>query len=191
MILQIQQYMENNIFEISSYNPKFSDSFFFDNNVWIHILCPMGNTNQSKQKKYSNFLSAISSANGAIFVNSMVLSEFANTYLRYEFNLWKDSSGIQKPTFKKDFVGTPLYIKITKEIKSHINKIMQICEKSSDNFNAININNILSHFEFIDFNDSYYIEFMALSNWKFVTDDSDFKKYKNHSITVISDLKTI
>lgn len=63
---------------------------------------------------------------------------------------------------------------------------MRICVKTSDNFNAIEIENVLSHFSHIDFNDSYYIEMAKLDKWKIVTDDNDFSKYSNHNIEIIT-----
>ena len=63
---------------------------------------------------------------------------------------------------------------------------MKFCEKSSDNFNAINLNDVFTHLQSIDFNDSYYIELAKLDNWKIVTDDKDFTSYTNHNLDVIT-----
>ena len=70
------------------------------------------------------------------------------------------------------------------EVKLNVKQIMKICDKSSDNFNAIDIDSVLKHLSSIDFNDSYYIEIAQLDNWKFVTDDSDFVNYKNHNLEI-------
>ena len=61
-----------------------------------------------------------------------------------------------------------------------------MCEKTSDNFNAIEIDDVLSHFSYIDFNDSYYLEMAKIAKWKIVTDDNDFSKYLNHGIEIIT-----
>ncbi len=178
--------MAANKIDISKYQPKSGDSFFFDNNVWIFIFGAIGNYNLPQQKTYSNFLSASQSVGATIFTNSMILSEFSNRILRFNFQQWQKSSGIVQPDFKKHFIGTDRYKETVSEITLYINKIMRISERSTDNFNAININRVLRHLEFIDFNDSYMIEMASIGSWKIVTDDGDFVKYQDHSVDIIT-----
>lgn len=178
--------MAANIVNIKNYTPKSSDVFFFDNNIWMFLFCPIGDYNQKRQKVYSSFLQSIQTSRGTIFISSLVLSEFTNRYLRMDFELWKKTTGDYSADFKKDYVSSSKYSLTVKEIKIQINKIMRFCEKSSDNFNAINLDNVLNHLSVIDFNDSYYIELAKLDNWKLVTDDKDFTTYTNHSLDVIT-----
>ena len=178
--------MGANKIDINSYQPKSGDSFYFDNNVWIYIFEPLGNYNLDLQKKYSNFLAASRSVGATIFINSMILSEFSNRILRFSYDRWKGKSGLVSPDYKKDFIPTQAYKDTVEEITIHINKILRITERGSDNFNAINMTNVLTHLKFIDFNDSYMIEMARLSQWKIVTDDGDFVKYQGHSIDIIT-----
>lgn len=178
--------MEANKIDIRTYQPKSGDCFFFDNNVWIYIFGPVASYNKNLQQIYSRFLSATQTAGATIFINSMILSEFSNRILRLNFDQWKRKCGIINPDYKRDFIGTNDYKDTVSELKLNIGKIIKITERGSDNFNAVNINRVLSHLEFIDFNDSYMIEMAATSGWKIVTDDGDFVKYQNHSITVIT-----
>ena len=172
--------------DITKYTPKSSDVFFFDNNVWMYLFCPLGNYNKTKQKYYSSFLQSISTSRSTIFISSMVLSEFSNRNLRMDFDLWKDETGKHSAEFKKDYAGTSRYKEMVEEIKISINTIMKFCVKTSDNFNAIAIENVLVHLSYIDFNDSYYIELAKLDKWKIVTDDKDFSKYTNHNIEIVT-----
>jgi predicted nucleic acid-binding protein len=178
--------MAANIIDIKSYSPKSSDVYFFDNNVWMYLFCPLGNYQKNRQKSYSMFLKSIQSSKGTIFINSLVLSEFTNRYLRMDFEQWKKETNNHGVDYKKAYVGTPRYIETAKEIKLQIKSILSFCEKSSDNFNAINLDNVLTHFESIDFNDSYYIEFAQLDNMIFVTDDKDFTNYSKHNLSVVT-----
>lgn len=178
--------MAANKIDIKTYQPKSGDSFFFDNNVWIFIFGAIGNYQKPLQKTYSSFLSASQSVGATIFTNSMVLSEFSNRLLRLSFDQWKKETGNFRSDFKRDFIGTQTYVDTVTEITAYINKIMRLTERSSDNFNAINMDRVLTHLEFIDFNDSYMIEMAALSGWKIVTDDGDFVNYQGHSIDVIT-----
>lgn len=172
--------------DITKYHPKSSDIFFFDNNVWMYLFCPLGNFNKSKQKYYSSFLQSVTTSRSTIFISSMVLSEFSNRNLRMDFDLWKDETSNHSAEFKRDYVGTNRYKNTVEEIKVSINSIMKCCDKTSDNFNAIEIGSILVHLSHIDFNDSYYIELAKLDKWKIVTDDNDFSKYTNHNVEIIT-----
>ena len=172
--------------DITKYTPKSSDLFFFDNNVWMYLFCTLASYNKSKQKHYSSFLQSITTSRSTIFISSMVLSEFTNRNLRMDFDLWKDDTGKHDADFKKDYVGTVRYKETVQEIQRSINNIMKFCEKTSDNFNAIDLINVFTHLSHIDFNDSYYLELAKFDKWKIVTDDSDFYKYANHNIEIVT-----
>ncbi len=182
-------FMAANVLDIKKYSPRSSDIFFFDNNVWMYIFCPLGNYNKAKQSIYSSLLQNITSAKGTIFINSLILSEFTNRYLRMDFEQWKKQNNYYNFGFKKDYIGTEQYRDTVKEIKRIINIILSFCEKSSDNFNAVNLDEVLKHFSDIDFNDSYYLELANIDNLKIVTDDNDFVNYKGHNVAVITSLE--
>lgn len=178
--------MAAEILDIQSYEPRSSDIFFFDNNIWMFLYCPISGYYKSKQQIYSKFLQKVTSAGAGIFINSLILSEFANANFRLDFDLWKKEESKFEASYKKDFVGSFRYKETAEEIKSSIHQILKLCEKSSDDFNAVDFPRVLNHLNSIDFNDSYYLELASLKNWKIVTDDRDFVNYKNHDCTVIT-----
>jgi predicted nucleic acid-binding protein len=178
--------MAAKLINISTYTPVPADCFFFDNNIWMYLFCPLGNYNMRKQSEYSSFLQKVRSSDCEIYANSMVLSEFANSYLRLDFKQWIQDTGNHGAEFKRDYVGTEQYKSTADEIRIQINRILGICERVNDSFNAIDMSAVFSHFQAIDFNDSYYIELGKIWNWKFVTDDRDFVTYTNHNLDVIS-----
>lgn len=178
--------MAAKIIDITQYSPKSLDIFFFDNSVWMYLFCPLGSYNSNKQKYYSAFLQSIKTSGSTIFISSLVLSEFTNRYLRMDFERWKDETNNFTADFKNEFIGTTRYSNTIIEIKRNINQIMMFCEKSSDNFNAIELDSIFQHLTEIDFNDSYYIELAKISNWKIVTDDKDFIKCLTHNLEIIT-----
>ncbi|MDO9580527.1 MAG: PIN domain-containing protein [Bacteroidales bacterium] len=178
--------MAAKVIDITKYSPKSLDLFFFDNSVWMYLFCPLGSYNSNKQKNYSVFLQSIKTSKSTIFISSLVLSEFANRYLRMDFDRWKGEINNRTANFKKNYIGTQRYNDTIEEIKRNINQIMMFCDKSSDNFNAIELNSIFQHLSEIDFNDSYYIELAKLGNWKIVTDDKDFIKCPGHDLEIIT-----
>jgi predicted nucleic acid-binding protein len=180
------QFMAAKKIDITRYYPSSSDIFFFDNNVWMYLFYPLGDYNKKRQKHYSSFLQNIQTSRSSIFINSMVLSEFANRYLRIDFDLWKQKTGNFSYEYKKHYVGTTRYTETVEEIKTQIKQIMRCCERASDDFNAIDINRVFQHFQYIDFNDSYYLELAIRSKWKIVTDDEDFITYQNHKLEIVT-----
>lgn len=178
--------MAAKITDISTSQPKSADIYFFDNNIWMYLFCPLGNYNKARQNAYSRFLHSVKSVGATIFINSLILSEFTNRYLRMDFEQWKKDEGIPDLEFKNHFIGTDRYKETVSEIKQHVKSIMKLCERTPDNFNAVNLDNVLTHLSAIDFNDSYYIEFVPLIRAKLVTDDSDFIRYKNHDLEVLT-----
>jgi hypothetical protein len=166
---------ENKIIKIGSYTPKSSDVFLFDNNIWMYLFCPLaGFQKDKKQRVYSNFFSSLLSRKLPIYINSLILSEFSNRYLRLDYDLCnKNTFPLKYKLFKKDYVGSPQYVKTTSDVKSLLNQIMSVCQKCSDEFNSINIPEVFNLFEKIGFNDSYYMHLAKLKNWIIVSDDSD------------------
>lgn len=181
--------MGTKVTDITSYSPKSSDVFLFDTNIWIFLFCPLGGASKNQQQIYSSFLKSVKSSRSTIFINSLILSEFANTFLKIDFRLWEVSRRPEKLIYKRDYVGTSRYKETVKLVTCSINEILRFCDKGTDNLNSLGIDRILSRFQQIDFNDSYYIELSAFSKYKIVTDDHDFIKYNNHDQEILTILK--
>ncbi len=183
---------KNNVIKLSTYTAKADDVFFFDNNIWMFIFCPLANYSKGKkQHHYSAFFKSLLSRKLHIYTSSLVLSEFANRYLRLDFDIVRSDpkqAGVYN-NFKKDYVGSERYKKTVKEVKQQLKQIVSICQKCSDEFNSIDTNMVFELFETIGFNDSYYAHLATKKNWKIVTDDSDFIKTNLPSIglTILSE----
>lgn len=163
------------IHDISTHEITFNDAFLFDTNVWMFLFCPIGNYKPHKQKKYFSFLAKLVRDKRTIFINSLILSEFSNAYLRLDFNIWKDEVGDKsKLEFKKDFTKTQQYKDTVVQVKNAIKSILSITQKCNDDFSSINFDKVLTNFGNIDFNDSYYLEIAQKNKWKVVTDDADY-----------------
>jgi len=177
------------VINVSRYYPRQTDFFLFDTSVWILLFCPIGNTRVYEQRAFSSFLKNVRSSRSSIFMTSLILSEYANACLKMDFNKWAKTEGPIGAKYKRDYVGTDRYKKTVNLLIPTMQNIMSICEKGSDNFNFLDIDKVLSHFQSIDFNDSYYLELSKDSNFKIVTADYDFVKYKNHGLGIITLLR--
>ncbi|MCV9387427.1 PIN domain-containing protein [Reichenbachiella ulvae] len=172
--------------DIRHYQPSSSDRLLFDNNIWMFLFCPLGNYQQWKQDLYSDFFARCLSNSATILTSSLIFSEFSNAYLRLDFNLWKESTSVPSPNYKRDYQATQDYVDTANEIKNHINSINQVSSKINDQFDQLNSNKIFQRLDQIDFNDSYYIELAESNNLKIVTDDRDFQKLPGISCEIIS-----
>lgn len=172
--------MPNTIELVKNYSIKSGDSFFFDNNIWMFLYCPIGNYKKHQQEKFSKFLEYILHRGNPIYTNSLVLSEFSNRYLKLEYDLLRKDplNAGSYNDYKKKFVGSPQYLSAIAQIKIHIRNILKIATKCSDEFNSINLDEMLNVFTNIGFNDSYYLHLAKIKNWIIVTDDGDFTNNK-------------
>ncbi len=170
---------------ISGHTPAFNESLFFDNNVWVYLFCPFANYQKDKQRAYSNFLKTAQQKQCAIYINSLVLSEFCNYWLQTEFKNWKRNNPGTKD-YKKDFIPTPEFQRAVEDVKNALSRILQIAVKNNDDFNAVDFENVMNELGNCDFNDSYYIELARMKNWKIVTDDADFFKDNLLDVEIIT-----
>ncbi|GAB4233140.1 MAG: hypothetical protein Tsb0034_06220 [Ekhidna sp.] len=118
----------------------------------------------------------------------MVLSEFANTYLRIDFNLWKKETSNFGADYKKDFVGTTRFKDTVSDIKGAIGQILKKSERMTDDFNAIDLDHVFTEFGRADFNDAYYLELASKNGWKIVTNDRDFFEDNEMDVDIITAL---
>ena len=163
---------------IRDFQVKSGDCFFFDNNVWMFLFSPISNANQYQQRAYSNILSQIQSARATIYINSLVVSEYVNRSLRLTHALWaqrKAKSGVRFLEFKRDFRPTEDFETAKKDISVEMAEILSITERKPDDFNALNLSDVLDA-KGMDFNDAYYANFCKLNRLILVTDDRDLQQ---------------
>lgn len=149
------------------------------------LLAPMINSNEKKQERATRFLKNISTYNIQIALVSLVVSEFANTSMRFFFNIWKKHPQNVSCDYKKDYKQSQDYRNNLEDVKVMLSKIynLDFVQKYPDDFNAINSNHIIENFH-IDYNDAYYLELCAKNDWILVTSDNDFDNI-DKGITIV------
>lgn len=149
---------------------------------------PAGKLSEKKQSAYSCFFADIISHRATIYINSLVLSEFANTYLRLDFQLWKKRPENCRADYKRDYLQSTQYATTALSVQAVMRNILKVSERMPDNFNAVNLELIFNHFKTIDFNDSYFIEYCRScgKNMLFVSDDKDFSKIDCGNVKVLT-----
>jgi hypothetical protein len=103
------------------------------------------------------------------------------------YNKWKKKpENIYNSDYKLHFVGSDEYNNSINEIKLTLKTILKKAERTSDNFNSIDLNHIFSELENCDFNDSYYLELARMNKWKIVSDDADLLKNNSLNVEIIT-----
>lgn len=177
-----------NITQIKDYSVKSGDVFFFDTNVWMCIFGPLAGTRKAKQKAYSNLLKAIQTARASIFVSSLILAEYVNACLQISFKMWKRlPENVMALDFKRDYRGTEDYRETLKDLKGQVRDILQLADRISDSFNAVDVVRFFD-MQDIDFNDAYYIELCNMQSNKIilVTDDKDILNSQSACIQMLT-----
>ncbi len=175
-----------NRINLRNYNPTSSDKFFFDNNIWMLLNCPIGNVDIKLQQLYSSLQHLIISSRASIYINSLVLSEFANASLRISFDMWKRTQTVSGLDYKRDFIPTKQYQDSAKSVIGAIKNILALTMRQPDDFHNISMGTVYTYFEQIDFNDSYYVEFCKANSYILVTRDKDFDKIQDAAFKCIT-----
>jgi hypothetical protein len=160
---------------IQNYTPSADEPLLFDTNVWMLVTSPIGNYAAHRVRKYSNFLSQAIRSKAKILISSMIVSEIINTYLRQEFNIWREN-GNEGKDFKRDYRNTEEYYSRVDEIVSILKtQVLPPSTKIDDRFSDFSSSSLFAYLRAIDFNDHYYLQLSKIVGFKIVTDDGDFK----------------
>lgn len=168
---------------IANYTPKSGDKFLFDNNIWMYLYCPIGSFREAVQDSYSNFFQKILDIGAKIFVPSLVLSEFTNKYFHLDFKIWCDG---EDKNFKKDYRISDSYKNTVEDISMRIeSQILAVSNRIDDDFSEASIKDIYRRFEYMGFNDSYYVELGKIYDLMIVTNDTDFLNVEDE-VTILT-----
>lgn len=150
------------------------DRIVIDANVLIYVYCPLsGKDSEIYISHYSNLLQKLSDAKSSVFVNSLIVSEFINRWLRLDHK----KSGLSD--FKKDYRSSDRYKITMKTIMQQLKKFYKQCNVKNldDGFSSIDIQNSYTHFPSSDFNDIVIAENVKNNRCKLLTRDHDFSQY--------------
>jgi len=176
--------------------------YFIDANVWIYVLDSFS-TLSNTENAYIEFFYSIIEFEGEtkpkIIMNSLLLSEIINTYMRQvALNQYRIEKGgkIDKVDFKRDYRPTEHYKKFYSSVCDDIKGYRDSIEVVDDNFIGNKPFEILQEKKLnADFNDYYY--YLICKNIKqqstvsIVTHDGDFKFEDIEIITTNQALKNL
>lgn len=165
---------------LSSLNTfKDSDKILVDANVLIYVYCPLNSPRYDNFiGHYTDTLQKIHSAKASVYVNSLIISEFINRWLRMDFS----KSGLND--FKRDYRTSNRYKGTIKSILRELKKFYTYHNviNLNDEFTQSNFHKMYEDYPESDFNDILIVENAIFNNCKILTQDNDFVKYP---VTVI------
>ncbi len=160
----------NNTQDIKAHSFSETDKYFLDANIWLYVYGPIAFRNK-KSATYSKALFELRNVGCLIFIDVLIVSEFINTYARFEHK----QSQRREINFK-EFRKTSTFSEISKDITNNTKRIIKQCQRCNLNFVDIDIEGLLSKFEKgdSDFNDQVFSEICKINGYILITDDADF-----------------
>ena len=175
------------VIKLKDYEPKGSHHIFLDTNVLIYAFAPIANYKIEIQKQITNFFTTAKTVKTSLYVTSLVLSEYYNVLFQHDFKHWQNQSeNIGKNDLKIDYRKSSEYIESIESINGGIKNILKIASPFPDDFNAIDLNNVLKLLPHADFNDCYFLEIAKQKGWTILTRDKDIINHPFRAIDVIT-----
>lgn len=163
---------------IESDFPHPSDRILVDANVLLFLAMPFGNYYPKKIKVYSNFLNTARKSKTKLYFSSLILSEFANVWLRYEFESFRVANPHASKNFKADFRPSQACQDAMQDIHRAIRRqVIPYAQPIDDQFEHLRIDDFF-HLG-LDVNDAHSIALSKQEGLSILTDDSDFAAAKN------------
>lgn len=161
----------NNIINICKYKADKDDIFIFDTNVLIKIFYPtMGSKNT---EAYISLYKDIVAKKATVYLSSIQISEFVNRCIRFQFDLYRNEHP-EVVDFKNNYRETKDYRDSMEAVLEIVSDMLKSFVRVNDNFDTMEINNLLSHSFSYDFNDALIAELSRRYNACLVTDDKDY-----------------
>lgn len=186
--------MARNYIDIRKTSPQKGKSYFLDANVWLMLI-------QGKEKikpyerAYIDFFEKLiklieeskKEDKPKIIVNSLLISETFNAFLRAEFKAYKESEKhrpsnkksnqeIDKLSFKKDFRPLTEYTEAREDFTANMMAYWEYITWLKEEEAKVDLYYLIENLSGnIDFNDFYYYEVCLENDYFLVTNDGDFQ----------------
>lgn len=166
--------MKNNVIHAAPYVFHADELILVDANIWLYLQPPVAQPVPPWAKGYSGVFANLLKADAVPVVDTLILSEYLNRYIRIEYDAcWKATY----PKFKNFRSSAPGLI-VSADAVSEAKHILSLAGKLQDTMvNGVSLSDIFAEFKqgSIDFNDGILIENCRLRQWKFLTHDADIR----------------
>ena len=162
--------------------PKSYSRVFLDANVLLYVHAPFPTPDDLRTKTYSAIFSNLVKSGSEVFVNTHVISEYVNRYLRIVHRA-QDQEGREYTGFK-DFRECSEFEDVAQSVADEVYHILQAVNISNVAFDGVQIQNILDDLgpSRKDFVDSIIAADCHALGATLLTHDRDFAKYEEIDI---------
>lgn len=161
----------NKAHNATSYVFQKGEPILIDANIWLYLQPPAAQPPPGFAWRYSKALKNLLGAGARPVIESLVLSEYLNRYLRLEYDgAWR---GVY-PTFKKFRISGD-FAALSKSAVADARQILKFAAPQDTPLSSLDIPAVLAETEAgtLDFNDGVLVETCRLRGWKLLTNDGD------------------
>lgn len=162
---------KNKAINASTYAFQPEECVLVDANIWIYLQPPVSKPTPPYARQYSAALKQLLAAGAKPVIETLVLSEYLNRYMRLEYEVgWRGK--YQK---FKDFRTSPDFASVASSAVGDAKQILKVAATEDTPLSSVELPTILAETEAgrIDFNDGVLAEACRLRGWKLLTNDSD------------------
>lgn len=162
---------KNKAHDATKYVFSKGEPILIDANVWLYLQPPTAQPPPGFAWRYSNTLKSILGAGATPVIETLILSEYLNRYLRLEYDgAWR----AVYPKFK-DFRKSGHFAPVAQAAMADAKQILNLAAPQDTLLPATDIAAILAETEAgaLDFNDGVLVENCRLNGWKLLTNDGD------------------
>jgi len=162
---------KNKAHNTATYIFQKGEKILLDANVWLYLQPPVAQPTPHYSWQYSAALKNLLTAGAQPVIETLVLSEYLNRYLRLEY----DVSWRSKYQYFKDFRRSCDFQTVAKGAVAEARQILKLATAEDTPFSQTDLISILIETEAgsLDFNDGILVETCRLQGWKLLTNDSD------------------
>jgi len=165
----------NKACDAATYPFRAGEKILLDANIWLMLQPPSGRPDTTGATAvYSSAFARLMRANAEPVIESLVLSEYLNRYLRLEYNgSWEGRYG-RNGGFKA-FRRSADFLPLGRSAVVDARRILSLASTRDSPLHLVDLPSILSETEAggLDFNDGMLAETCRLRGWKLLTHDRD------------------
>lgn len=154
---------------VQHYDFQPQDELFLDANIWLFIYGPQ-NPGNARTRVYSSAFRRILEARSRIYIDVLIVSEFINTYARWQWKLKAPGKAF------KAFRNSSQFKPVAQEVADNSRRVLSHCSRTESGFGALDADALIDEYAqgVADFNDQVIRNLCRSRNLMLITDDRDF-----------------
>jgi predicted nucleic acid-binding protein len=167
--------MTSTIVDVAAHEYKSTDELLLDTNVWLNAYAPRG-PRDPRVRIYSRALADMLNAKCRIYVDPLVLAEYANVSAHLKFLVLREEDSSLPKEFT-DFRKSEAFADVAADVANEVKAVLKNSRCIDIPFSAVDVAAAVDRFTAgdRDFNDLVIAETCRAKKLILVTDDAGFK----------------